>query len=306
MGLLESVRGRIGLWTMNLDSLSPSEAAESVTELDELGYCALWLPEAWGREAVSGASLYLAATRHIVIASGIASIWGRDAVASANAARTLNAAYDQRFLLGLGVSHRPLVERLRGHEYASPVAAMEAYLRAMDAAPMVAAEKDEPVVRMIAALGPKMLSLAANLANGAHTYLVTPEHTVRARALLGASFLAVEQAVVVGESREEFLSRAHDYLEFYTGLENYRANWRRLGFADEDFVRGGSDRLADAMVAHVRDDDVASAAREHFAAGADHVCLQILGTGAGRESDPRALWRALAPQITTVNRRDAS
>lgn len=302
VGLLESLRGTTGLWTMTLDALAPSEAAETVAELDELGYPALWVPEAWGREAFTGASLYLAASRRMAIATGIASIWGRDAVASANAARTLNATFDGRFLLGLGVSHRPLVERLRGHDYQSPLAAMSAYLAAMDAAPMVAAEKDQRVARVIAALGPKMLALGASAADGVHTYLVTPEHTARARASIGGAFLAVEQAVVVGEDREEFLARAHAYLEFYTGLDNYRANWRRLGFSDEDFVRGGSTRLADAMVAHVSD-DVAAAAAEHLAAGADHVCLQILGPGGGRDSDPRDLWRRVAPSLTAPTSR---
>ena len=300
VGLLEALRGTVGLWTMTLDALAPAAAAETVAELDELGYPALWVPEAWGREAFTGAGLYLGASRKMAIATGIASIWGRDAVASANAARTLNAAFAQRFLLGLGVSHRPLVERLRGHDYQSPLAAMESYLAAMDAAPMVAAEKDERVPRVIAALGPKMLALGARAADGVHTYLVTPEHTARSRAVIGSSFLAVEQAVVVGQSREEFLERAHAYLEFYTGLENYRANWRRLGFTDEDFVRGGSTRLCDAMVAHVNDDDVRSAARDHVAAGADHVCLQILGPGGGRDSDPRALWRRLAPALRSA------
>lgn len=304
MGLLESLRGTTGLWTMTLDALAPAEAAETVAELDELGYPALWVPEAWGREAFTGAALYLGASRSMAIATGIASIWGRDAVASANAARTLNATFDGRFLLGLGVSHRPLVERLRGHDYQSPLSAMSAYLAAMDAAPMVAREKDEPVARVIAALGPKMLALGARATNGIHTYLVTPEHTARARATIGTSFLAVEQAVVVGETREEFLERAHAYLEFYTGLENYRASWRRLGFADEDFVRGGSTRLCDAMVAHVTNDDVREAAESHFSAGADHVCLQILGPGGGREGDPRDLWRRVAPSLNTAGDRD--
>ena len=295
--LLEALRGTVGLWTMTLDALAPSEAAETVAELDELGYPALWVPEAWGREAFTAAGLYLGASRRMVIATGIASIWGRDAVASANAARTLSAAFDRRFLLGLGVSHRPLVERLRGHDYRSPLAAMAAYLAALDAAPMVAAEKDERVLRVIAALGPKMLALGSSAADGVHTYLVTPEHTQRARQAIGTSFLAVELAIVVGESREEFLARAHAYLEFYTGLENYRANWRRLGLSDEDFVRGGSTRLCDAMVAHVKEDDARAAAESHFAAGADHVCLQVLGPGGGRDANPRDLWRRLAPAL---------
>ena len=281
---------------MTLDALAPREAAEAVAELDELGYGALWVPEAWGREAFSAAGLYIASSSRLVVATGIASIWGRDAVATANATRTLSGAYDERFLLGLGVSHRPLVERLRGHDYHSPVAAMSSYLEALDAAPMVAAEKDEPVTRVIAALGPRMLGLASERAHGAHTYNTTPEHTARAREILGASFLAVEQALVIGESREEYLARAHTHLEFYTGLENYREHWRRLGFSDEDFVRGGSTRLCEAIVAHVND-DVSEVIASHVSAGADHVCLQILG-GAGRDASTRAEWRDVAARLS--------
>ena len=295
MSVLERLRGRVGIWSMTLDALAPGDAAQAVSELDELGYSALWVPEAWGREAFTAAGLYLAASTRMVIATGIASIWGRDAVAAANATRTLEAAYDERFLLGLGVSHRPLVERLRGHDYASPVAAMSAYLGALDAAPMVAQEKDEPVERVIAALGPRMLALAAEKASGAHTYNTTPEHTARAREILGTSFLAVEQAAVIGESREEYLARAHTHLEFYTGLENYRAHWRRLGLSDEDFVRGGSTRLCEAVVAHVAD-DVAEVVAAHVSAGADHVCLQVLGSG-GRDASTRHEWRDVAPRL---------
>ena len=143
-----------------------------------------------------------------------------------------------------------------------------------------------------AALGSGMPAVAARLADGAHTYLVTPEHTARAREILGTSFLAVEQAVVLGQDREEFLRRAHTYLEFYTGLENYRNNWRRPGFSDEDFVRGGSDRLCDAMVAHVSDDGVLDALAEHWDAGADHGCGQVLG--ADHLAPPLDEWRRLA------------
>ncbi len=145
---------------------------------------------------------------------------------------------------------------------------------------------------VLAALGPKMLGLAATLGDGAHPYLVTPEHTDRARSLLGDKFLGVEQSVVLGESREEFLRRAHEHLDFYTGLENYRKSWRRLGFTDEDFVRGGSDRLCDALVVHGDEEVVYAHVNEHRQAGADHVCLQVLGPD--RDAPPLAQWRLLA------------
>jgi len=289
---LEKLRGTIGLWTMTLDALAPRASAEMAEEVEALGYRAFWIPEAWGREAFTNASLLLSSTSTLVVATGIANIWGRDAVTAANAAKTLTAAYDDRFVLGLGVSHEPLVRRLRGHEYVAPLRVMEEFLLAMDEAPMVAEEGATRVARVLAALGPKMLGLAATLCDGAHPYLVTPEHTRRARALLGDKFLGVEQSVVLGQSRDEFLRRAHEHLAFYTGLENYTNSWRRLGFGDEDFVRGGSDRLCDALVVHGDEDVVFESVKAHRDAGADHVCLQVLGHD--RDALPLKEWRRLA------------
>lgn len=291
---LERLRGTVGLWTMTLDATAPTHVGEVAAEVESMGFGALWFPEAWGREAFTHASLLLNSTSRLVVATGIANIWGRDAVAAANAAKTLAAAYDERFVLGLGVSHQPLVERLRGHEYRSPVATMREYLAAMDAAPMYAEEAPTRVPRVLAALGPHMLELAGVAADGAHTYLVTPEHSAIARGVLGDAFLAVEQAVVIGADREEFLRRAHQHLEFYTGLDNYRHSWRRQGFGEEDFVRGGSEALCDAMVTHGDVNDVLVRVREHLDAGADHVCLQVLGADA---SPPLADWRALGAAL---------
>lgn len=294
---LEETRGTVGLWTISLDSLSPTQSAAAAAEIESLGYRALWFAEAWGREAFTNAGLLLSATSSLVVGTGIANIWGRDAVSAANGAKTLAAYYDDRFVLGLGVSHEPLVERLRGHDYDAPLSAMREYLLAMDRAPMFAQEGSTRVPRVLAALGPKMLELAAELSDGALTYLVNPEHTTDARALLGESFLAVEQAVVLGQSREEYLRRAHEHLEIYTGLENYRKNWRRLGFDGDDFVRGGSERLCDAFVVHGDADVVLESVNAHRRAGADHVCLQVLGSDFG--SAPLAEWRDLAPFVTT-------
>jgi probable F420-dependent oxidoreductase len=289
---LESLRGTVGIWTMTHESLAAERSGEVAAIVESLGYAALWLPEAWSREAFTSSALLLNATSTMKIATGIANIWARDPVASANATKTLNAAYADRFVLGLGVSHRPLVERLRGHEYASPVVAMQEYLTAMDAAPMFSPEGDRHVARVIAALGPKMLAVGATQADGVHTYLVTPEHTAGARDALGEKFLCVEQAVVVGQDREEFLRRAHAHLEIYTGLANYRNSWRRLGFSDDDFVRGGSERLCDAMVVHGGEAAVAARIREHRDAGADHVCLQVLSDASN--VPPYDEWRDIA------------
>ena len=275
---LQSLHGTVGIWTTTTESLPATNVGEVARRLDEMGYAALWIPEAWGREAFSNAQLQLAQSRRITIATGIANIWGRDAVAAANAARTLNAAYDNRFVLGLGVSHAPLVERLRGHEYATPVAAMRSYLEAMDASPSFSPDHKQPYAKVIAALGPKMLEVARDYADGAHPYLVTPEHTAIARAALGPDkFIGVEQAVVLGHDRDLFLERAGAHLEIYTGLDNYRNSWRRLGFSEDDFVRGGSPRLREAMVVHGDESAVIARISEHFDAGASHVCLQFLG-----------------------------
>jgi probable F420-dependent oxidoreductase len=289
---LEKLRGTLGLWTMYLDAVSPERSAETAREIESLGYAALWYPEAWGREALTNAGLLLSSTSTLIVASGIANIWGRDAVAASNGAKTLSAAYGERFVLGLGVSHEPLVERLRGHEYKTPLSAMREFLLAMDKAPMFADEGSIRVARVLAALGPKMLELAATLADGALPYLVTPEHTALARESLGEQFLAVEQAVVLGQSREEYLRRAHEHLEIYTGLDNYRASWRRLGFGEDDFVRGGSERLCEAMVVHGDESAVLERVTQHRDAGADHVCLQVLS--ADIATPPLEEWRRLA------------
>jgi probable F420-dependent oxidoreductase len=166
----------------------------------------------------------------------------------------------------------------------------------MDAAPMFAPEGQQRVGRVIAALGPKMLEVGATLADGVHPYLVTPEHTAVARATVGDKFVGVEVGIVLGQSHEEYLKRAHAYLEIYTGLDNYKNSWRRLGFGDEDFVRGGSERLCDAMVVHGDEGDVLARVDEHFEAGADHVCLQVLGNELNEP--PIEEWRRIAAVVS--------
>jgi len=293
---LERIDGTVGIWTGAHELVAPTVHGGVALELESLGYSALWFPESWGRESLTSATLLLAATSTLTVATGITNIWGRDAVASVNAARTLSATFNDRFVLGLGVSHQPLVERLRGHEYQSPLANMREYLAAMDKAPMHAQEFEHAYARVIAALGPKMLGLGAEMADGVHTYLVDVEHTSMSREIVGDKFLNVEQAVVIGQSREEFLTRAHAHLEFYTGLENYRANWRRMGFGPEDFVRGCSERLCDAMVIHGDAPIIDQRVRDHFEAGANHVCLQVLGPDP--HVPPHDDWRLVAQGIT--------
>ena len=280
---------------MSLDALAPQASAAMAGEIEHLGYSALWLPEAWGREAFTNAGLLSSATSSLVIATGIANIWGRDAVSAVNGAKTLTAAYDERFVLGLGVSHEPLVSRLRGHDYQTPFDDDARVPRRDGRGPDVRRRRIHTRGEGLAALGPKMLELAATLADGAHPYLVTPEHTLVARSIVGDKFLGVEQAVVLGHTREEFLRRAHQHLEIYTGLENYRNSWRRLGFGDEDFVRGGSDRLCDALVVHGGEETIRAGVLAHQEAGADHVCLQVLGDEAS--TPPLEDWRQLSSAL---------
>ena len=287
--------GRVGIWTAALDALDVAAARDAVAALDAQGWGALWFGEAYGREAFTAAQLYLSASERLVVATGIASIYGRDAVAANAAARTLEAAFPGRFVLGLGVSHAPLVERMRGHRYDRPLAAMAGYLDAMDAAPYAVAGGQLPPPRLLAALGPKMLELARDRAQGAHPYLVTPEHTARAREVLGEGpVLAVEQAVVLAADIDQWRRRAHWHLETYTGLPSYRASWVRQGFGEPDFGRGGSDRLKDAMV--VRGiEAIRRRVQEHLDAGASHVCLQVLGANA--LDVPQDDWAELAQTV---------
>jgi probable F420-dependent oxidoreductase len=295
---LETLRAkRVGVWTTTLDTVAPAQAGAYAAELEALGYGSLWFGEAYGREAFTNAALLLGATDKLVIGTGIANIYGRDAVTGNAAARTLNAAYPGRLVVGWGVSHVPLVERMRGHEYDKPLSTMREYLQALDAAPCFAAGPESGPPRVLAALRPKMLELSATLADGAHPYLVTPEHTRRAREILGVGpILCVEQAVVLTSDREEFMRRAHWHLEIYTGLPNYRGSWETQGFGEPDFVRGGSLRLKEEMVAWGDAQTIAARVDDHLQAGADHVLIQALG-GDGLDL-PADQWRALAPVLT--------
>ncbi len=210
--------------------------------------------------------------------------------------KTLAEAYPGRFLLGLGVSHIPLVEQIRGHSYGKPVASMRAYLDGMDRAPYRAVPPRVSPIRVLAALGPQMLRLAAERAGGAHSYFVPPEHTARAREILDSDrLLAVEQAVVheTDPAKAREIARAHT--SRYLALPNYVNNLRRLGFGDADLVGSGTDRLVDAIVAWGDMNAVIDRVRAHQSAGANHVCVQVL------PPDPQALplqqWREVASAL---------
>lgn len=286
----------VGIWTGALDALAPAQAREQVAELDEQGWGSLWYGEAYGREAFTNAAMLLGASERLPVGTGIANIYGRDAVAMKGAALTVAAQFPGRFLCGMGVSHQPLVERMRGHEYAGPIATMRAYLDAMDQAPYAAVPPSEPPPFVLAALGPKMLELARERTAGAHPYLATPEHTAQAKEILGPDKeLVVEMAAVLSDDLEVWEARAHWHLEIYTGLPNYVNNWKRLGFGDDDAVRGGSDRLKEALVAR-GEAAIQARVREHLEAGATQVVVQVLG--ANPADVPADDWRRLAPALT--------
>jgi probable F420-dependent oxidoreductase len=286
---------RVGLWLSQFDGQPATRVREAAAEIEALGYGAIWLSEAFGREAFSAAGLVLSATGRIPVATGVANIWVRDPLATVAGQRSLAEAYPDRFLLGIGVSHAELVEGPRGHRYRRPLETMRRYLDAMDevAGACIAVPPAIPPPRVLAALGPRMLELAASRSRGAHTYLVPPEHTARARDLLGAErWLVPEQAVVL--ETDPGLARlvARQHTSIYLALPNYVNNLLRLGFTEEELVDGGSDRLVDAVVAWGDADAVARRVRQHHDAGADHVCLQVLA--ADQATLPLGQWRELA------------
>ena len=287
--------GRVGIWHF-LDLFPTPIAQAAAREVESLGFRALWIPEALGREAFTHAALLLAGSERLVIATGIANVWGRDAMAMAAAQRTLAEAYPDRFLLGMGVSHAPLVAGMRGHRYDKPLSYLRAYLDAMDAAPFIAASPVSPPPRVIAALHPNSLALARERAWGSHPYFVPPEHTARARKILGAGkLLAPEQAVVFETDATTARAIARTHMAMYLGLPNYVRNLASLGFTADDVANGGSDRLVDAIVAWGRIDAVVARVSAHHDAGADHVCLQVL-----RENPaelPREEWRQIAAAL---------
>lgn len=291
--------GRIGIWTRQFEDHPAAKAQEAAAELEALGYGAIWFGEAAGREALTNAGLLLAGTRRIAIATGIANIYARDPVTMVSGHKTLSEAYPGRFVLGLGVSHVPLVEQLRGHRYEKPIATMRAYLDGMDQAPYRSVPPPQKPVRVLAALGPKMLQLAAERTDGAHPYNTNPEHTAQARAIMGPGpCLCPEQAVVLETNAAKAREIGRAFLAIYLGLPNYTNNFVRLGFSEADFQNGGSDRLIDAVVAWGDLNVIRKRVQAHHAAGADHVCIQVL------TADPKALplpeWRELAAALLSA------
>ncbi|HWM19202.1 MAG TPA: TIGR03620 family F420-dependent LLM class oxidoreductase [Ilumatobacteraceae bacterium] len=300
-GAVQETRlGRVGVW---IGGYGPPASVDLdvVGEIEALGYGAFWFGEApGGREPFVRATTLLAGTERIVIATGVASIWARDATSMSAAGRTIGEAFPGRFVLGMGVSHPPAVA-MRGSTYQRPLAFMRSYLEQMASLDQPSPAPARPVPTVIAALRPRMLELASQATDGAHPYFVPVEHTARAREILGpARLLAPELAVVLESDPVEArrLARAHTS-SFYLGAPNYVENLRWLGFTDDDMADGGSDALVDAIVAWGDDDAIRRRVREHLDAGADHVCIQPVTdtvTDAGSIT-PIELLRRLAPAL---------
>lgn len=289
------ILGKLGVWA-GLDGMTAKDALAFAQRLEKLGYKTLWTPESRGRNVLVNAAWLLSGTSTLNIATGIANIYARDAVAMANAQRGLNEQSGNRFLLGLGVSHKPLVSTMRGHAYGKPVATMRAYLEAMRAAPYQAPQPSETPRTVLAALGPKMLELAAEMSDGAHPYCVTPEHTAEARKILGPNKLLCPEVMVLLET-EPTKARAagRTALSQYLQLENYVNNWRRLGFTDDDFSGGGSDRFVDANIAWGDESAIRKRLQLFWDAGADHVCMQSIHPTGSRTTIDERIFELLAP-----------
>ncbi len=280
----------VGIWSGQLRYGDPGEVAEAAAELEALGYAALWIPDVGG-DVFGAVEHLLKATTSAAIATGILNLWMHSAEETAEAHDRLTGTYGDRFLVGIGVSHAVLIDANEPGRYRRPLAVMTSYLDGLDAAPTPLA----PSRRVLAALGPRMLELARDRSGGAHPYNVTPEHTALARQVLGPSALLLpEQMVALTADAAEARAIGRQNLSNYMRLPNYTNNLRRLGFGDDDFAEGGSERLIDGLVAWGSPEAIAARVREHRDAGADHVCIQVLGAG---DRFPRVEWRELAPAL---------
>ncbi|HEY1974107.1 MAG TPA: LLM class F420-dependent oxidoreductase [Pseudonocardia sp.] len=287
--------GGTGIWNAGLRFGDEQPAIEAAQVVEELGYSALWLPDAGGDDLYPRLAALLGATNRITVATGILNLWMHEPALVAERYAKLSAEHDHRWLLGIGVSHAPFIDQSGVGQYRKPLAKTRSYLDALDAAtPPVPADE-----RVLAALGPGMLGLSRDRAAGAHPYLVTVEHTRDARAALGpGKLLAPEVGVVLETDPAAARAIARSGLSLYFGLPNYVNNWRRYGFTDSDVTAPGSDRLIDALVAWGDEEAIAARVGAHRAAGADHVAVQVLtGDPAGAASFPVAQWRRLAPAL---------
>ncbi|MDT7569245.1 MAG: hypothetical protein QOG76_7869 [Pseudonocardiales bacterium] len=298
MGMIDGMDlGQFGIWTGEFEAQQASATRESVQELDELGWRAVWFPEGdGGREALTHAGFLLSCTERITVVNGIARIWSRAARSTQGGAALLADAYPGRHLLGLGFGDaRPGTK---------PLATVSEYLDEMDAMASVDPFSRPPVRRLLAAYGPKMLEMARNRTDGAHTYLVPVRHTAQARQVLGdGAFLGVEHGVLFESDPEKARAVAREHLHMYFTTKYNVAKFLRLGYTEADIDGGrGSDRLVDDLVIWGDIDTIARKLHDHLEAGADHVCIQVLGVEPGTSAMPhwRRLAEALLPQRATA------
>jgi probable F420-dependent oxidoreductase len=286
-----------GVWSSNLRYGEPPATAELAAELDELGYTALWIPDVSGDVFVP-INLLLAATKKTVIATGILNLWMTSAADVASGYASAVAEHGHRLMLGIGVSHQLFIDNAReAGPYSKPLSAMTRYLDQLDALPNGGVPVSE---RVLAALGPKMLAVAAARSRGVHPYLITPDFTARIREQIGhGPLIAAEQGVVLETDPDTARGIARQNLAGYLNLPNYTNNFQRFGFGPVDLEDGGSNRLVDALVVWGDEDTIAARVEEHHAAGADHVCVQVLTdlNGAAISSAPVEQWRRLAPAL---------
>ncbi len=279
-----------GIWSSHLRYGDAGQAAEAAAELEELGYTALWIPDVGGPVLDSVENL-LTATKTVTIATGILNLWMHEPADVAAAHARLSAAHGRRFLLGIGVSHAPLIDSKAPGTYRKPLAATAAFLDGLDTAEQPVAAED----RVLAALGPKMLRLAADRSRGAHPYLVTPEHTATARERLGdGPLLLPEQTAVLNDDADAAREIGREWVRGYLAMPNYANNLLRSGFTEDD-VATVSDRLVDAIVVCGNEEAILARVNDHKAAGADHVCVQVLD--ADLTALPMQQWRRLAPVL---------
>jgi probable F420-dependent oxidoreductase len=263
--------GRLGAWYSADKHASPAAMAAFVKTVEGLGYDTLWYPESRGYESFTVAGYMLSQSSTLKIGSSIASIYARDAFTSRRGMISLNTLYGDRFILGLGVSHMPMVEGIRGHVYEKPIPAMRSYINGI--------MKDQPGAAewpvCVAALGPLMLKLSGQMTQGAIPYNTTPKHTAAAAKILGpGKWLAIEQKVTIETDPAKARALGREELSRYMVLDNYRNAWLGMGFTEADLSGGGSDAFIDQMVLWGTADQVREGLRAHFAAGATHVAVQ--------------------------------
>lgn len=284
--------GRVGLWSADFDLQPMKKAQEAIAQVEEMGFGTVWVPEAVLREPFASTSLLLSATKNMVLATGIASLHARTAQTMQAGWKTVSEAFPDRFLLGIGVSHAPMVDGVHKGNYDKPYSTMVSYLDAMDGGIYFSPAPSSPPQRVLAALGPKMLKLAAERGAGAHPYFVPVEHTAFARETMGAgALLAPEQAVVFETDPDKARAIARTHMNTYTRLPNYVNNLLRFGFTADEIVKQ-EDRVVDAIVAWGPTETIVARIKAHFDAGADHVCVQVLTANTG--TLPMKEWQELA------------